>query len=105
MRRNPRTTDFDIRDNSGMSRSAQASIARLEEIVGGAHVSTDPAEIASRQADGLRPSAVVRPADAAQVGQILRFAATEQLALIACGGCTKLGIGSPPARYDIALDL
>ncbi len=25
--------------------------------------------------------------------------------LIPCGGCTKLGIGSPPARYDIALDL
>ena len=88
-----------------MSRSAQACVTRLEEIVGGAHVSTDPAEVASRQADGLRPSAVVRPADAAQVGQILRFAATEQLALIACGGCTNLGIGSPPARYDIALDL
>src|ERR1019366_7504086 len=88
-----------------MSRSAQASVARLEEIVGGAHVSTDPAEIASRQADGLRPSAVVRPADAAQVGQILRFAATEHLALIACGGCTNLSIGLPPARYDIALDL
>ena len=53
----------------------------------------------------MRPSAVVRPADAAQIAEILRFAAAEKLAVIPSGGCTKLGIGSPPARYDIALDL
>ena len=53
----------------------------------------------------MRPSAVVRPADAAQIAEIIRFAIAEKLALIPCGGCTKLGIGSPPARYDIALDL
>ena len=29
----------------------------------------------------------------------------EKLSVIPCGGRTKLGIGSPPARYDIALDL
>jgi glycolate oxidase FAD binding subunit len=88
-----------------MSQPAQACVTRLEEIVGGAHVLTDPAELSARQADALRPSAVVRPADAAQIAEIIRFAATEKLALIPCGGCTKLGIGSPPARYDIALDL
>jgi glycolate oxidase FAD binding subunit len=48
---------------------------------------------------------VVRPADAAQIAEILRFAAAEKLAVIPTGGCTKLGIGPPPARYDIALDL
>ena len=88
-----------------MSRSAQASVTRLEEIVGSAHVSTDAAELSLRQADGLRPSAVVRPADAVQVAEIVHFAAAEQLALIPCGSCTKLGIGSPPTRYEIALDL
>lgn len=88
-----------------MNRPAQASVTRLEEIVGGAHVLTDAAELSARQVDGLRPSAVVQPAEAAQVAEIIRFAATERLSVIPCGGCTKLGIGSPPARYDLALDL
>lgn len=83
----------------------QVPVTRLEEIVGGAHVLTDPAEIAARQVDGMRPSAVVQPAEVAEVAEIIRFAATEKLALIACGGCTKLHIGSPPSRYDIAVDL
>jgi glycolate oxidase FAD binding subunit len=88
-----------------MSRPAQASVTRLEEIVGGAYVLTDLAELDLHQVDGLRPSAVVQPAEVAQVAEIMRFAAPEKLAVIPCGGCTKLRIGSPPARYDIALDL
>ena len=88
-----------------MSRPAQVSFTRLEEIAGGAHVVTDAAEIAAREVCGVRPAVVVRPADAAQIAEILRFAAAEKLAVIPTGGCTKLGIGSPPARYDIALDL
>jgi glycolate oxidase FAD binding subunit len=88
-----------------MSRPAQASVTRLEEIVGGARVLTDAPELSAREVDELCPSAVVQPAEAAQVAEIIRFAAAEKLAVIPCGGCTKLGIGSPPARYDIALDL
>jgi glycolate oxidase FAD binding subunit len=88
-----------------MSQPAQASLTRLEEIVGGAHVFTSPVELAARQADDVYPSAVVRPADAAQISEVIRFAIAEKLAVIPCGGCTKLGIGFPPARYDIALDL
>jgi glycolate oxidase FAD binding subunit len=87
-----------------MSRPAQACVTRLEEIVGGAYVLIDPAELSTRQVDGKLPSAVVQPAEVAQVAEILRFAAAEKLAVIPCGGCTKLGIGSPPVRYDIALD-
>jgi FAD/FMN-containing dehydrogenase len=81
-----------------MSHPGQASVTRLEEIVGGAHVLTDPRELDLRQADGSRPSAVVQPAEVAQVAEIIRFTNAEKLAVIACGGCTKLGIGSPPAR-------
>jgi glycolate oxidase FAD binding subunit len=88
-----------------MSRSAQTSLAHLEEIVGGAHFSTDAAEIAAREACGVFPAAVVSPADAAQIADILLFAAAEKLAVIPTCGCTKLDIGLPPARYDIALDL
>jgi glycolate oxidase FAD binding subunit len=88
-----------------MSRPAQASFPRLEEIAGGAHVITDAAEIAAREVYGVRPAVIVKPADAEQIAEILRFAAAEQLAVIPMGSGTKLGIGSPPARYDIALDL
>ena len=48
---------------------------------------------------------MVQPADAAQIAEVLRFAGAEKLAVIPSGGCTKLGIGSPPSRYDLALDL
>jgi glycolate oxidase FAD binding subunit len=88
-----------------MSRPAQVSFTRLEEIAGGAHVVTDAAEISAHEVCGVRPSGVVSPADTAQIADILHFAAAEKLAVIPTGGCTKLRIGSPPARYDIALDL
>jgi glycolate oxidase FAD binding subunit len=88
-----------------MSRPAQVSFSRLEEIVGSSHVVTDAAEIAAREICGMRPSIIVRPSDAAQVAEILGFAAVEKLAVIPMGSGTKLGIGSVPARYDIALDL
>jgi glycolate oxidase FAD binding subunit len=88
-----------------MSLPAQACVTRLEEIVGGAYVLTDSAALSARQVDGKLPSAVVQPAEVAQVAELLRFAGSETLAVIASGGCTKLGIGAPPLRYDIALDL
>ncbi len=88
-----------------MNRPTQASFTRLEEIAGAEHVTTDAAEIAAREVCGVRPAVLVRPADAAQIAEILRFAAAEKLAVIPTSGCSKLGIGSRPARYDIALDL
>jgi glycolate oxidase FAD binding subunit len=88
-----------------MSQPTQASFTRLEEMVGGSYVVSDAAEIAAREVCGVRPTVVIRPADAAQIAEIVQFAATEKLAIIPTGGCTKLGIGSPPSRYDIALDL
>ncbi len=88
-----------------MSRPAQSSFARLEDIVSGAHLSTNAAEITAHEVCGVQPSIVVSPADAVQTAEVLRFASAEKLAVIPTGGCSKLGIGSPPARYDIALDL
>jgi glycolate oxidase FAD binding subunit len=88
-----------------MSQPTQASFTRLEEIVGGSFVVTDPAEITVREVCGVLPAVIVRPADAAQIAEIVQFAAMEKLAAIPTGGCSKLGIGSPPSRYDIALDL
>jgi glycolate oxidase FAD binding subunit len=88
-----------------MNRPAHASFTRLEEITGGAHVVTDGAEITAREVCRVRPAVIVKPADATEIAEILRFASAERLAVIPTGSGTKLGIGSPPARYDIALDL
>jgi glycolate oxidase FAD binding subunit len=88
-----------------MSRPAQVSCSRLEEICGAAYVSTNSAEIAMRDVCGAQPSVIVSPGDAAQIGEVLRYASAEKLAVIPTGGCTKLGIGSRSTRYDIALDL
>ena len=88
-----------------MSGHAQVSLSRLEEIAGGAHVDTGAEAAAAHEVCAARPSVVISPENAEQIGGILRFAAGEKLAVIPAGGRTKLGIGSPPARYDIALDL
>lgn len=88
-----------------MSQPARASLTRLEEIVGATYVLTDAAELDARQVDGMRPSVLVRPIHAAEISEVMRFSASEKLAVIPSSGCSKLGIGSPPSRYDIALDL
>jgi glycolate oxidase FAD binding subunit len=86
--------------------TASANVAaRLEGIAGAERVSGS-AEICEKYAvDGVVPSAVVKPASAEEVAEMVRFAKSENLALIPCGNRTKLGIGMPPARYDFALDV
>jgi len=88
-----------------MNRPTQSALSRLEEIFSADQILTDASALAAKQVDHLRPSVVVRPAEAAQVAEIVRFAASEKLALIACGSGSKLGIGAPAERYDIALDV
>jgi glycolate oxidase FAD binding subunit len=88
-----------------MNSLSEASLARLESIAGSAAMLTDAALLAAYDVDGARPGAAVRPGDAAAAAEIVRCAAAENLALIACGGRTKLSIGAAPSRYDIALDL
>jgi glycolate oxidase FAD binding subunit len=85
--------------------SAESIVARLESVVGAAHVTGD-AELCKKYAiDGAVPSAVAKPTSAAEVAETVRFAKNENLALVPCGNGTKLGIGMPPTRYDFALDV
>ena len=79
--------------------------ARLEGVVGVARVNGSSESCAKFAVDGAVPSVVARPASSAEVVEIVRFAKSEKLALIPCGNRTKLGIGMPPARYDIAIDM
>jgi glycolate oxidase FAD binding subunit len=88
-----------------MTRPAQASLSRLEEIAGSGALLTGEAELAARAVCGMQPSVGVLASSAEQIADVLRFAAAEKLAVIPMSGRSKLGIGSPPARYDLALDL
>jgi len=86
--------------------TATANFAsRLESALGVSQVIADPAVCAEYAVDEIVPAAIAKPTSAEQVAEIVRFAALEKLALIPCGNRTKLNIGMPPSRYDIALDM
>jgi glycolate oxidase FAD binding subunit len=88
-----------------MIKSSTNLAPALEAILGASRVLSDPAARASYGVYEIIPSAVARPSSPEEVAEIVRFAALEKLALIPCGGRTKLRIGMPPSRYDIALDM
>jgi FAD/FMN-containing dehydrogenase len=79
--------------------------ANLASVLGSSRVLTDPVPCAAYAVDETIPAAVAKPASAEEVVEIVRFAALEKLALIPCGNRSKLTIGMPPTRYDIALDM
>jgi glycolate oxidase FAD binding subunit len=88
-----------------MSFADVSILSRIAEIVGDAHVTGGPAQIAAYQIDGKVPPMAVRPGSSEEVVEIVKFAAREKLAIVATGARTKLGIGMPPRQYDLALDL
>lgn len=79
--------------------------SHLESAIGASHVTADAAGCAEYAVDEIIPAAVAKPTSAEEVAGIVRFAALEKLALIPCGNRTKMDIGMPPSRYDIALDM
>jgi glycolate oxidase FAD binding subunit len=79
--------------------------SRLADLVGSSRVLAEPAQLAPYEIDGMLPSAALRPESAAQIAEIIKFAASEKLGIIPTSGRTKLNIGLPPKRYDLALDM
>ncbi len=63
----------------------------------------DPQE--SDHVDGVIPGIVVRPADTAQVAEVLRAADAHGLTVVPRGRGTKLSWGTPPASADVLLDV
>jgi glycolate oxidase FAD binding subunit len=55
--------------------------------------------------DGMTPSVVVKPGSQAEVAAVLRAANEADAAVVPFGGGTQQGLGMPPSRYDVALDL
>lgn len=88
-----------------MTATAKLTQMRLSELVAPEHVLVEPEQLTSYEVDGLRPAAAVRPGSAEEVAAVVKVAAAENLAVVPAGGRTKLGIGMPPCRYDLALDL
>jgi glycolate oxidase FAD binding subunit len=84
---------------------SSALMARLEALAGAANIVFHPDKLQLYAVDAIVPGAAVRPESAGQAAEIVRFAAAEKLAVIPVGGCSKLGLGQPPERYDVALDL
>ena len=79
--------------------------ARLAEVIGPQRVVAAAEELAAYSVDGLAPSAIVRPASAEEVAEVVRFAVAEKLALLPLGSRSKCEMGTSPARYDIAVDM
>jgi glycolate dehydrogenase FAD-binding subunit len=82
---------------------AEAVRAELAGIVGEGQLTAKASAREPFAVDGRTPDCVAYPGSPEQVAQILKHAAGRDLAVIACGGATKLCTGNPPGRYDIAL--
>ena len=79
--------------------------SRLESAIDASQVTVDQAICSQYAVHEIIPSAVAKPTSTGQVAEIVRFAVLEKVALIPCGHRTKLEIGMPPSRYDIAIDM
>ena len=55
--------------------------------------------------DGAGPFPVVRPASVTEVGDLVRRATADGQAVFPLGGRTMLGVGLPPARAGLGIDL
>jgi glycolate oxidase FAD binding subunit len=88
-----------------MSVSSPSLQSRLAGLVGAACVVTEASAIVEFQIGGVKPGVVVRPDSVEQIPEIIKVAASEKLAVVVTGGRTKLDLGLPPTRYDVALDM
>jgi glycolate oxidase FAD binding subunit len=66
---------------------------------------SEPQALAKYAIHGIAPASAAKPRSAQEAAEIVRFAAAEKLAVLPCGNRSKLDLGPPPLRYDIALDL
>ncbi|HKY51774.1 MAG TPA: FAD-binding protein [Candidatus Limnocylindria bacterium] len=68
-------------------------------------VATHVEGLTGRVLDGLSPSRTVRPASTDELAQVIGDADRARRAVVLWGGGTRIGVGDPPDRYDIAVDL
>jgi glycolate oxidase FAD binding subunit len=88
-----------------MAVSTPALHDALGDLVGAPHLVRDPAALAAYAVDGVVPGVVVRPGSADEVSRVLALCATERLALVPRGSGRGQGLGNPPRRLDLVLEL
>lgn len=86
-----------------MSETALDVHADFAGIVGEPHASADAEICATFAVDGTTPNCVVYASSGEQVAEVLKLAADHDLAVIPSRSRTKLDVGAPPKRYDVAL--
>jgi glycolate oxidase FAD binding subunit len=82
--------------------AAPALEEKLRAIVGAANVR---AASTTRAFSGVQPRIVVEPGSEKELASVLHLADEAGLAVIPCGGGTKLSWGNPPARADLLLSV
>jgi glycolate dehydrogenase FAD-binding subunit len=85
--------------------SAVAVHEALADIAGREHCLRDASDLGRHAIDGVSPSLVVRPASADEVSRVVALCAAEHLAMAPRGAGTSLGLGNPPRRLDVVVDL
>jgi glycolate oxidase FAD binding subunit len=88
-----------------MTPTSTARGTGLESVMDASRIVSEPQVLAKYAIHGIAPGSAAKPESAQEAAEVVRFAATEKLAVIPCGNRTKLDLGAPPLRYDIALDL
>lgn len=78
---------------------------RLEKLLGSDRVRASEAALREFSITERAPVAVLKPRSAEEVAEIVSFAAAEKLAMVAWGSRSKVELGMPPQRYDLALDM
>lgn len=89
----------------GANAASDEVIGRLEAMLGAGSVATDLSSRETYAVDEIAPAAVVKPETVEQVEAIIAVAISEKLAVIPRGHGTKMGMGMPPERYDLALEM
>jgi glycolate oxidase FAD binding subunit len=62
-------------------------------------------ELAERVVDGVSPSRTVVPRTTEELAAAITSADRSREAVVLWGGGTRIGVGDPPERYDVAVDL
>jgi glycolate oxidase FAD binding subunit len=61
--------------------------------------------VSERAVDGIVPSRTFRPDTTEELAGVITAAGRAREAVVLWGGGTRIGVGDPPERYDIAVDL
>ncbi|OLB14243.1 MAG: hypothetical protein AUH18_00790 [Candidatus Rokubacteria bacterium 13_2_20CM_69_10] len=88
-----------------MAVSAASMAGVFAERLGPDRLIIDPGALSTAAIDGHTPRFIVRPASIDHVAAVLAIAWDENLAVVPRGAGTALGLGAPPSRVDVVLDL